>query len=473
MLKQKVALHNRFDFEIYDVETGETEYAQAENIILDNFWPQLGSSWFRLIEVGSGNGTLDATRNALFASLGYKSATLMESVYDTDNTCHITKSATFGTADANGTWTEVGIGSGNGLVTHAFITDSTGKQISIDKTNTKIITVYATVFGEVLGNTTFKGELNVILRLFLELWNLTGGRYYFSTLKTAAGGASVLAAHALVNITGGWSRNGKVFTAPQGTLPIGSGNHPIRAIAVSATDAIGRGVGGASLPNALFSGFNYTGISIGTGNGNETGFDFPMSYIVEESESIYINDVKQTRGIDYTINYGLRSVDTTITGPYGCIYPTPSGISEFEEIIELPTPLADVTSVSVQNGSQSARNYNMCKISLSKDLTNWIVAGEASPWAKYDILVANNFVADKYKYVKVEMTRATTGYDGTIYDFTIYATSPGKSIVFTTPPGAGAVITADFSINYINKTDNYKLDVQGEIQFGEPEEEEE
>ncbi len=42
-----------------------------------------------------------------------------------------------------------------------------------------------------------------------------------------------------------------------------------------------------------------------------------------------------------------------------------------------------------------------------------------------------------------------------------------KTIIFTTPPPEGAVITADYSVSYIPKSENYVLDVSAEIQFGE------
>ena len=42
-----------------------------------------------------------------------------------------------------------------------------------------------------------------------------------------------------------------------------------------------------------------------------------------------------------------------------------------------------------------------------------------------------------------------------------------KTITFTAPPPEGAVITADYIVPYIPKTEDYVLDVSAEIQFGE------
>ena len=41
-------------------------------------------------------------------------------------------------------------------------------------------------------------------------------------------------------------------------------------------------------------------------------------------------------------------------------------------------------------------------------------------------------------------------------------------VEFSTPPAEGAVITADYTVNGIHKTDQRVIDVSGEIQFGEP-----
>ena len=155
MISQKATLHNRFDFKIYDVETGETEYAQAENIVLNNMWTRLCArqTYFNYVGIGTGSGALSPTRTGLFSHLAYKSASAVETVYDTDTTAHITTSVTFSETEAIGLWTEVGIMYGtstSNYCTHALITDSEGNPITINKTNTKIITVYATVYGEVL-----------------------------------------------------------------------------------------------------------------------------------------------------------------------------------------------------------------------------------------------------------------------------------------------------------------------------------
>ena len=61
-------IHNKFDIEVIDTATGKVrQRAQAENVILDKLWTQLGREmWFTGIVYGSGTGTPSATDTSLF-----------------------------------------------------------------------------------------------------------------------------------------------------------------------------------------------------------------------------------------------------------------------------------------------------------------------------------------------------------------------------------------------------------------------
>ena len=58
------------------------------------------------------------------------------------------------------------------------------------------------------------------------------------------------------------------------------------------------------LPNSeLFPDYTIENIAIGTGDGETTTFENPLSYFKENTETIYIDNVALTRGTDYTINH--------------------------------------------------------------------------------------------------------------------------------------------------------------------------
>lgn len=150
-------VHNRFDFVITDVETGQVDKAyaelkpQAENIVLDRMYTRLTefSTFFTNIVYGSGTGTLSAARTTLFSRVNYKAAADV-SVVRSYPLSVWTRKIRLDINDNNGMFLrEVGISDDTTLInTHALITDSEGNPIEIEKTSLKIIDIYATVYVE-------------------------------------------------------------------------------------------------------------------------------------------------------------------------------------------------------------------------------------------------------------------------------------------------------------------------------------
>jgi uncharacterized protein (DUF2164 family) len=146
-------IHNRFDIQVKDAETMEViQTAQAENIVLDRIYTRLLSfqSYFDQIVFGSGTGTLSPSRTTLFTRIGNKAA-VTESLVRSYPTSVWTRSIRLGTEEFNGqTIREVGISdTTTNINTHALITDSEGNPLEVEKTDLKIIDIYATVFVEV------------------------------------------------------------------------------------------------------------------------------------------------------------------------------------------------------------------------------------------------------------------------------------------------------------------------------------
>ena len=150
----EASIYNRFDIEVIDAATGEVKQeAFAENLILNQLWNRVGQQWFSYIHYGTGTGTLAATRTSLFNNIGSgdvrgQSASMtfdtVTGVYTLKRAIQLSETTAVGQ-----TLTEVGIGSdtsAGSLVTHAMLKDMNGNQISIAKTATDIINIYATVF---------------------------------------------------------------------------------------------------------------------------------------------------------------------------------------------------------------------------------------------------------------------------------------------------------------------------------------
>ena len=154
----KATIRNRFDIVCRDIKTGEEQKYQAHNIVLDSMFTRLLNfdSFFNYIRVGTGTGTLSPTRTSLFNDSGGKSASTVEAVRALPTSRRMRQIVLQPEEYVGHELTEVGVAYSsdpNSLVTHAFIEDSEGNQISIVKTDTMVVTIYATIFFE-LGELT-------------------------------------------------------------------------------------------------------------------------------------------------------------------------------------------------------------------------------------------------------------------------------------------------------------------------------
>ena len=145
-------VHNRFDIEVYDSETHKLKNKYvAHNIVLDQMYTRLcaGNSYFVNIHFGTGAGTPVANRTSLFAHLGTKTAVAEELIKAFPVSTWKQKITLVPSEYVGSNISEVGIAfdsTASNLVTHAMIKDSEGNPISIAKTATDTVIIYATVF---------------------------------------------------------------------------------------------------------------------------------------------------------------------------------------------------------------------------------------------------------------------------------------------------------------------------------------
>ena len=144
------SIHNKFDiFELDATTMGVIGKYKAENIVLDRMFTRLCAfnPFFNNIVFGSGTGTLSVGRTTLFNRIGYKAAETTELIraYPTSI---LTRKIRLGADEYNGLYIrEVGISDDSTSInTHAFIADSEGQPLEIEKTNQKIVDIYATTY---------------------------------------------------------------------------------------------------------------------------------------------------------------------------------------------------------------------------------------------------------------------------------------------------------------------------------------
>lgn len=479
----KGTVHNRFEFEIFDNETEVTTYAKAENIVLNSMWSMLnGKGIINKIAVGDGSGEFAVTRTSLFHQIAEKDLSLVERIHDTATTGHVTYKATFSELEANGVWSEVGLKYGGTLVTHADIVNSEGDEITISKTDTKIITIYATVFGETYSSQETVKPGPKLLNVLLGEIGQPYDDWRFSPYSRIDGTCSKIGLFDSGARDFELSYPGKTIR-----VPVGKANKPIRVIQFGDGfyNSFGSMVSRGSSDNTwgyftfpvenVFEGMDYEDVDIGTGDESETEFDLPVAYPRRHSEKIYVDGILQTRGIDYYMHYGVNSNDLDIvdTGSNSRNIGEP-----WVEAICLPqaehvddrSVISSITMVNSEISTYAKNGSSGCQVWLSMDGDVWVLVGEKlSGWGDYEQITFNVPTPAKYMFAKFKFLTEDRREGGFSRIIVTVQKPTTKHIQFVTPPTNGKPITADFTIDYINKTEDYVLDLQADVSYGPPE----
>lgn len=306
------SIHNRFDIYVRDVKTNEIiQKAQAENIVLNRIYTNLCnfSAYFNNICFGTGTGTPAVGDTTLFTYLGYKAATTYSLVRSSPTSTWI-RSIRLAEDEYNGsTLTEVGISDTYPQInTHAMIKDSEGNTITIPKTNTKIIDIYATVYATVY---------DVDTGLYFDG---TGLRDYLTGGSIGSGSISLGYVsdddECTQNSTRTSDTSTKSVTATYKFL-VNDFNKEVRYIQCNSV-----GLRCVMPRTGVFDGYPKTSVVLGTGDGTNTIFTIPQTKI--SNLVVYIDGTSTTA---YTINNLGKIVFNTavangsvVTADYTCLY---------------------------------------------------------------------------------------------------------------------------------------------------------
>ena len=503
----KAGIHNRFDIEVIDSVTGHVKLkAQAENVICSSLWTRLPSAYFSYIHYGTGSGTPSVSDTSLFTFLGYGTPSTPSYDWDLDSGWMSAKrSIQLNETTAVGeTLTEVGIGYGTTsttLVTHAMLKDMNGNQISIEKTSTDIINIYATVF--VHWEASYSNGYG-------NFFGYTYGQYFLSMLAgiTSLSGSDLTAVLTSGGVFSGWV----VFSSSQGladgaalsvegggdtafvclpTLSYDSATKTITLsftrLSVSTGNAAGgirrimlqfdsyqtySGSGGSytyrrainpeialKIGDTWFPGTAIVGEAVGTGDGATTDFNLEFSYV--ENPTIYVDGIEQTSGV---------TVETGVPNTY-------NKMGAFFELLPNKNTNAPYIGSPVNNfiysvsGTPVSVYYNphyakgivsyyaaYTKVEVSNDLETWYTLNESAAGATKTVPAEYQ----EYKYWRFTIDRTTSyTYAFTARDLT------GNLVHFATAPADGAVITADYTSKTIAKDINHVFDLSVSIVLGE------
>ena len=458
--KMNASIHNRFDIEVIDAKTGEVrQRAQAENVICAGLWNVYTTAWNKCIVYGSGSGTPASTDTALFAYIGGASSNLVSSkranlVYTVQKKITISETTAVGA-----TLTELGIAtatSGTTLCTHAMLQDMNGNQISLVKTATDIINIYATIyvhmpddfktwigFGYIdLGQPEMLAVLSGTASLAINTFatgidSISSSNNYNAATRTL----TITAARAGASK---WNVDGGVTNIWL------SDSYHNQTVLIQ------------TLLKSTF-GTDISSEAIGTGDGSTTDYKTAFGY-VSGTPTIYVDGVPASGvTVDFmtpkaAADHALFKVDS-----YGCIfsqYSYNSGYREWPNIFY--NPLHDtLKTLSVDNNSgnnTTSIDYGSISVAASNDLENWVELT-----ANYRGTFAIPEAYQRYKYFKIN--NVVVAEYGPYLKFA--SDCKGANIHFATAPASGAVITADYHTSVIAKDANHVLDLAVTIQFGE------
>lgn len=486
-IKTGVNFHNRFDI----VKNGEW-VGYAENIILNQMYNRICnfSTYFANIHFGTGSGTPTPDRTRLFNHLGTKTAEVEEKI-KAYPTSRVVKKITLMPEEYVGqTITEVGVAYGSTasyLVTHAMIKDSEGNPLSITKTELDVITIYATVFVELqdTNNITFsRYPTNQLVNYFIDdssmnprLWLGDNGEpTEMGTIGYKIGDFPLTQSVDVANKKTSFSTR----------LGIDDANYDIREMSLGDICRV-------SLENSLiWQPYALTDVAIGVGDGESDTFDlgrYDMSNVVIKVDGNITNeyvlegisgdnrkefplwklvDTTSTEEIDTNIYKGFSANLGDSTGGAG----TP--LRERERVIPVNSDMvAGIGLEGAMRGFFSLSSSTGMGLTIEgsydgetyENIDTWTVGNTNTPE------IRQCTIDNPYNYLKFTWYRINPTADhvvGTIdYIKCIKQEYKTPQVVFTTPPPVGSVITADYTVPYIPKTEDYVLDVEFTLQFGE------
>ena len=512
--EQKAIIHNRFDFEVRDAKTNELKQtAVAYNIILNRwfgFFTNTGGvisycDPLKAIGVGKGTGTLSPTRTDLFSYLGRKLPTTVETVYAYP-TSYITKEIRLEANEFNGNAiTEVGFLSAYYdtyyyFATHAFLQDSEGNQIAINKTDTDVVIIRGTFY--VTFNCTGFGDngiyppadQNGVVKWLLGTGSfpnsISFSRYSLNNstdLWNNKHGVKTTNMDACTKNTTTWRIDYPVIT----WIDTEKLNHTVRTVGINSIGAI-------SLPNhTLFPPVQVTKIPIGTGDGVTTEYSIKAPFIIPNSEAIYVNNVALTKGTDYVIDYennfcdmrenyhtaGLTArLDNVSFGNlktaaksgsnyrdpiawWDCYeanqYPASCTVSEANPIFFDFGSAKECNRLKIEVITVPAAQIANLKIQYSIDNVTWM---DVPAMARTNQVWSFTLTSARYWRVFIPsyswsyaLQTGTNTRDEQAFGTTFFLGKTVPGLKFTTPPANGAAIEASYQLELPFKTSNNLL----------------
>lgn len=485
-------IHNRFDIEVIDVNTGEIKQkAKAYNVICNNLWTNLlkGTAYFNYIFYGRGSGTPSSGDKSLFDYIGGQEVVAGNDWYSWDRTNGVYQERrmiqlTASTAVGE-TITEVGIASSDKkttLCTHAMLQDMNGNPVSLQKTDTDVVNIYATVFihydpyGYDNGSVRmdFYTAGSTLLRLFAGKSINTPSAFVCTAALSFGGvpyGGFYPVNYCESGITWSYDEAARTKTMKMARVEASAGNLGgfLRIMTrfregnsyVSYLNSMSIKPGGSWFP---YSEIENEAVGTGDGTTVEYNLKFPFAHDVKvfvdgiEDTNITV-DYAPNRGADYFHQYieWLRPESTVDNHIPHLVSPS----SKYTGDRQFYVPMHEV-------GVGKIRLYKVTSLKVSNDLKDWteIYTSDGTKTVTFEI--PEQYAHYKYwkgtcteGYIVGETTSANQTY------LTPKAGYTGNVLHFVNPPPAGSVITASYKSDCFAKDENHVFDLSITFHFGE------
>ena len=502
----EMGIHNRFDVEVIDIKTGQIkQQAVGYNVICNQLWTRLltPTTYFNYIHYGTGTGTPATTDTSLFQFLGYGATSA-------DNESRvIDEAAGYGSlrrsiqlapeTAAGATITEVGIAFGtaaSNLCTHAMLQDMNGNPISIIKTDTDVINIYATVYVHFSPS----GYMNGSVFLGGCSWNV-------GFIKSICGGYDsnswpnrAFASRAWGMVRAGISSDtvavtktydvaNRKMTLKLDRFGVNAINHPLSEIVIFGYNYTGGSYGGeasgpcvqliSGVENGWFPPHQIEGEALGTGDGQKTVFNTAFPFAT--NPKVYVDGVEVTEGV--TVGSKLNSCNYPAmymraikpASRLNNVIPSTQDIFTYKYEYDTSSPGGAYVPVGGWTYFYNPVHEQVGITKISSDYPIIETSADNEHWTRLSdgSKTGSHTIASEYQknpFWRINSVKADYHSGSVMYyhytSFTFEGATPGN-VTFDEPPAIGSVITIDYTTSVIPKDANHVLDVTVTLQFSE------
>lgn len=493
--KINVPIHNKFKLEVIDAKTGKLKQeAFGYNVICQGTW-DCGNILMSSIAYGDGDGTPASTDTDLFHSISTKGATFYNETFDPDTLIGAyTVWCQLETSEAVGkNISEVGLYSykysAASLNTHAMLEDQNGNPIVIQKTDTDVIKIYATVYvhlPEIVAgmhitrpnNMKWLGRAFVGLNVsdppgILSSTRLNSYVSFHNSCRLTDRLLPAASADELLSYENGpgyhsisWNKTQRKWICGPFRSEVNKANtnYGFRhiAICISPFSAYsdygsqywwyrsGNYIGTCGYGQSWFDHSTLSHEPIGTGDGVTQDFKFKFMY--PKNVTVTVNGDNET---DFTVDYAPPTTDFSHYVDFLSDRTTESEMRPAEygrSRITLYNPAHVV-------GLASLRTHYIGDIEGSNDMINWNIIGTQDTAGARDFALSE--VNSHYKYYRFGYNIQADPY------FPANSNYDGYNLHFTNPPPENSIILASYDADCIAKDVNHVFDFGFEVSISE------